>query len=162
MRNISLSIAALLLAGFGCTAKQTAELTLPTAPPASAPQETPGSTPITPSPTPQGRAYYVAYSSGQYDAAHAEGRPVLLYFWASWCPICRAEEPKLKMIVENMDVPVAGFRVNYDTETALKQQYRVTYQHTTVILDVRGQESARFTGPVADAELQAAIRAASH
>ncbi|MBI4457978.1 thioredoxin family protein, partial [Candidatus Uhrbacteria bacterium] len=86
---------------------------------------------------------------------------VLLYFWASWCPICRAEEPGIRAAVEAMDVPVAGFRVNFDVESALKKQFKIPYQHTTVILDTRGQESSRFSGPVDGDTLRAAIRAAA-
>lgn len=105
--------------------------------------------------------YYIAYTAEGAAKARAEGRVTLLYFWASWCPICREEEPKIKTWVEGSGLPVAGFRVNFDIETELKQQYRVAYQHTTIILNARGEETARFTGPTTEAELTAALRAAA-
>ena len=103
------------------------------------------------------KPYYVAYSADGAKAALAEGRVTLLYFYAPWCPICRAEEPVVKANVEASGLPVAGFRVDYDTETALKSQYKIPYQHTTVILNTKGLESARFSGPMTKAELQTAL-----
>ena len=110
---------------------------------------------------PVSKPFYISYSAEQYARARAAGQPILLYFWASWCPICRAEEPKIKATVEAGSSVIAGFRVNYDVEKSLEKQFGVTYQHTTVILDSKGRESARFTGPVAEGDLSAAIAAAA-
>lgn len=104
------------------------------------------------------KPYYVAYTAAQAEAALKEGRATVLYFWASWCPICRAEEPKLKGWIEDSGLPVAGFRVNYDTEKELKAKYGVTYQHTTVFLNARGEEVERFNGPVDEATFLAALK----
>ena len=103
-------------------------------------------------------SYYINFTQQQFEIAKAEGRPVLLYFWAGWCPICIAEEPKIKSLVEGIDVPVAGFRVNYDTESMMKREYKIPYQHTTVILNTNGVEVSRFLGPVSGTTLQAALR----
>jgi len=147
--------------GAGCpTAGTTLELSSrPPEPPAVAPPSPSGDSPVTA--VVAAKPYYVAYSADAVAGAQAEGRPVLLYFWAAWCPICRAEEPKLKALIETSAVPVAGFRVDIDTETELKSRFRVPYQHTTIILNARGEESVRFTGPVAEADLTSALEAAA-
>lgn len=105
--------------------------------------------------------YYVAYSADGLAKARAERRPVALYFWASWCPICRADEPIIKQRVESSGLPIAGFRVNFDTEKELKAKYAVPYQHTTVFLLPDGAESERFTGPVDEATFVAALKKAA-
>lgn len=154
----------LLLFGAGCRPQAAAPMTdLSTIPPAEVSVAN-GSAPepvdvATTQPEPQ--PFYVAYTAEEYARAQAVRRPVLLYFWAAWCPICLAEEPKLRAVVESSELPIAGFRVNFDTEDALKKEFRIPYQHTTVILDANGQESARFTGPIAEADLLAALAAAS-
>lgn len=107
------------------------------------------------------KPYYIAYTADVAAAAQAEGRPVVYYFWAAWCPICKAEEPKIKSWIETSEHPVAGFRVNYDIESALKAKFKVPYQHTTVFLNAEGVEVERFSGPVTEAEFRAALALAS-
>ena len=167
---LAISISTLIFIGTGCGPSRSTTATAPVAPPKAEPQQLPpgvspeisGSGVGTAIEAPAaGPAAYVAYSDAAYKKALADGRPILLYFWAGWCPICRAEEPKVRSTVEAMDVPVAGFRVDYDTERALKNRFNITYQHTTVILDTRGQESSRFNGPIPEADLRTALRAAA-
>lgn len=100
---------------------------------------------------------YADYSAAQSEQAMREGRAVVYYFWASWCPICKAEEPKVKSWIEQSNLPVAGFKVNYDTEAALKAKYKIPYQHTTVFLNAKGEEVERFNGPVEEAVFKAAL-----
>jgi thiol-disulfide isomerase/thioredoxin len=103
------------------------------------------------------KPYYATYSAAQSAQAQEEGRAIVYYFWASWCPICQAEEPKVKSWIEQSNLPVAGFRVNYDTEAMLKKKYKIPYQHTTVFLNGKGEEVERFNGPVEEAVFQAAL-----
>ena len=105
--------------------------------------------------------YYIAYTADGAAKAASQGRPVVYYFWASWCPICRAEEPKVKDRIENSNLPIAGFRVNYDTETELKTRYKIPYQHTTVFLNKKGEEVGRLSGPSTDAEFNALLTKSS-
>lgn len=162
-------VASIVLVGAGCVAAPQASLDLPSTPTETAPAAASPANERTPSaPVPTGTLaptskspYYIAYSDAEYRMAKAEGRPILLYFWASWCPICRNEEPKVKERVESSGVPIAGFRLNFDTEDALKQQFGINYQHTTVILNGKGEEVARFFGPTGDAEYAAAFAKAA-
>jgi len=40
-----------------------------------------------------------------YTLASFKGQPVVITFWASWCPICRAEFPKLHQLAQEYKVP---------------------------------------------------------
>ena len=174
--KLALASAALLLIGQGCPSPASTPLSdLPTEPPAMMEDE--GSMMKDEDADEDGtmmgedsmmkdeeealKPYYIAYTATQAEAAMKEGRGTVLYFWAAWCPICRAEEPKLKAWIEGSELPIAGFRVNYDTETALKAQYRIPYQHTTVFLNASGVEVERFSGPVDEATFLAALKKAA-
>ena len=94
-------------------------------------------------------APFLEFNQADYDKAKAEGKIIILDFYANWCPICRAEEPEIFAGFEELNNPdVVGFRVNFndsDTgadEKALAQQFNIPYQHTKVILK-NGQEVSR-------------------
>lgn len=169
---LALATASILLVGQGC-ALLAPPVDLPTAPPAADVMEKKDEGAMEPTedamaPKEDGAMmgaaldpYYIAYSEAQAAAALKEGRATVLYFWAAWCPVCKAEEPKLKAWIEGSDLPIAGFRVNYDTETALKAKYKIPYQHTTVFLNAKGEEVERFSGPVDEAAFMAALRKAA-
>ncbi len=85
---------------------------------------------------------YVEFNEKDFAQAQSDGKYILLNFYASWCPICRAEEPRIKEGFKILNNPnVSAFRVNYndpetdEVEKALAKQYKVTYQHTKVLLD---------------------------
>lgn len=93
---------------------------------------------------------FLEFNKKDYDKALAKNKIIVLNFYANWCPICRAEEPAIhegfNLLTSDQ---VIGFRVNYndsDTdadEKALAKQFKITYQHTKVILKNR-QEFSRF------------------
>lgn len=68
----------------------------------------------------------------------------LLFFHAPWCPQCR----KLDESIKKTTLPdgLAIFKVDYDTQTTLRQQYGVTLQ--TTIVNV-GQDGAAINKIVA-------------
>lgn len=86
-------------------------------------------------------AKYMDFTKEDYELALSENKVVVLYFYATWCPTCRAEQPEAFEAFNEMDKEnVVGFRVNYkdsDTdeyEAGLAKEFGITYQHTKVIL----------------------------
>ncbi len=81
------------------------------------------------------------FNKADYDAAVRSGKLVVLYFYANWCPICKAEFPKAQAAFDQIQSDtVVGFRVSFkDNETdkdeeALARQFGVPYQHTKVFV----------------------------
>ena len=84
---------------------------------------------------------YLEFNKDDYEKAKADGKTVVLNFYANWCPDCKAEEPRAEAAFSQLDDPnVVGFRVNYkdsdtdEDEEALAAEFGITYQHTKVII----------------------------
>jgi thiol-disulfide isomerase/thioredoxin len=81
------------------------------------------------------------FNEADYKKAVASDRLVVLYFYASWCPICKKEfKDTEKVFGELEDEQVVGFRVHFnDSETSdaqkeLAREFGVGYQHTKVFI----------------------------
>ena len=86
-------------------------------------------------------ALLLDFVKSDYDAALKSDKLIVLYFYASWCPICKAEFPKMQAVFNELTTDkVIGFRVNYNDdqtdkdEEALASQFGVAYQHTKVFV----------------------------
>lgn len=100
-------------------------------------------------------------------------RPIVLYFWASWCEACKAEAPLLESAwrryrdralfvgIDLQDTRKGGrpFMESYrwtfpnvrDPHGNVARSYRIAGIPTTVFIDASGQIVALWTGPL-DAE----------
>ncbi len=78
--------------------------------------------------------------------AKANDGDVVLFFRASWCPTCKVLDSSIRANAEKLPAGVTILDVNYDTETALKQKYGVTYQHTLVQVDAAGNLITKWSG----------------
>lgn len=103
------------------------------------------------------------------------GHPVIVSFWATWCPVCRQELPALESayqryrdrgvvlavdVRENAEV-VEGlaaqsgstFRLLLDRDGSVSDRYQVRGIPTTVFLDAEGVVRARHVGPLTEDKL---------
>jgi peroxiredoxin len=107
------------------------------------------------------------------------GRPTLVSFFESWCPICQAEQPELSKVakqfagrvgfvgVSNHDTVTAGrayarrFAVSYplanDTSGRTWARWKVPYQPVIVLVDKQGRIAERYDGGTTGGTLRAAL-----
>ncbi|MBW6487877.1 MAG: protein disulfide oxidoreductase [Sulfurimonas sp.] len=84
--------------------------------------------------------------------------PILIHFWATWCPTCKAEAPNIQTISEHYNVLTIAiksgnnseieeylksrglnFYVVNDTEGVLAEKFGVLVFPTTIIYDKNGE-----------------------
>jgi thiol-disulfide isomerase/thioredoxin len=112
-------------------------------------------------PVPESLRFTATTVGGEsFDGATLAGRPVLLWFWAPWCPTCRGQVPQVEGLaadhegdltvvgVGSLDSEeaiaefagdVEGVTHLVDTEGALWQRFGVVEQSSFVLLDADGE-----------------------
>jgi thioredoxin 1 len=99
--------------------------------------------------------------AGTYEAyapeklANAKDGKVVLFFHATWCPTCKAADTNLK--ASTIPAGLTILKTDYDTETALKQKYGITYQHVFVQVDAQGNLLKKWSGSTTLAAIQAEL-----
>lgn len=92
------------------------------------------------------------------DLAQLRGQTVLVHFWATWCPICRAEESSIESVAEDWAVLTVAmqsgdasevaeylrdrqvsFPVVVDEQGAIAQRYGVTGVPASFVVDPSGR-----------------------
>ena len=92
------------------------------------------------------------YTAEAVNAAMGEGKTTLLFFHAPWCPVCRAQEPKVKAHLNGAHKNVVAFKVDYDSNMALRKELKVDKQ-STLILYQGMKEVARLSYKSDDASI---------
>lgn len=84
------------------------------------------------------RATVISFETeAQVNDLATKGKTVV-FFFASWCPNCRATVTELNARWADVDPDITLVIADYDKEKALKGKYGVTYQDTFVLLDAKG------------------------
>jgi len=86
-------------------------------------------------------AVLLDFNKADYNAALETDKVIVLYFYANWCPVCRAEFPAAQAAFNELKTDkVIGFRVNFNDdqtdndEKEIARQFGVPYQHTKVFI----------------------------
>jgi thiol-disulfide isomerase/thioredoxin len=77
-------------------------------------------------------------NEAQLNGLAAKGKTVV-FFFASWCPNCRATVTELNARWKEVNPELTLVIADYDKETALKGKFGITYQDTFVLLDKDGK-----------------------
>jgi|SRR5687767_3988654 thioredoxin 1 len=78
--------------------------------------------------------------------------PVLVDFTAAWCPPCRAVEPIVEQLAEDLAGQLVVARVDVDASPDTAARHRVMSMPTFLVL-VDGEERARLVGARGKAHL---------
>jgi thiol-disulfide isomerase/thioredoxin len=94
---------------------------------------------------------YTTYNASAVSDALTAGKKVVLFFHASWCPSCKAADANF--IKETPPANTVVFKVDYDSNKALKAKYGVTSQHTFVSLNADETLKKKSSGANSFADL---------
>jgi thioredoxin 1 len=73
------------------------------------------------------------------------GVPVVVDFWAQWCPPCRALAPTFEALAEGYGGAVKFVKINIDENGAVPQRYGIR-SIPTLVLFQNGSEAERVVG----------------
>ncbi len=86
------------------------------------------------------------HSSAEFDALVAAAPiPVLVDFWATWCPPCRMVAPELEKLAKQGRGKFLVVKVDTDENRELGQRFRIESIPTLARFD-RGRETKRVAG----------------
>lgn len=81
-------------------------------------------------------------AGNHFDTAQPRKGPLLIHFWASWCPICRLEQNGIQAI--SRDYQVISIAMNSGDAMAVKQFLQQQGLDFPVINDPEGTLAGRF------------------
>jgi cytochrome c biogenesis protein CcmG/thiol:disulfide interchange protein DsbE len=129
------------------------------------------------------RRLEAAANDGELALQELRGAPVVLNFWASWCPPCREEAPRLErswresrdrgVVVLGLDMQdltgdarefIREFHISYpnvrDPGDDVAREWGVTGLPETFFISARGRVVAHVIGAISSEQLQGGIAAA--
>ena len=85
----------------------------------------------------------------------SNNRPILVDFWAEWCPPCVVVAPLLEQVVKERDgeIMLAKLEVDEDENMKLAGRYQVR-GFPTIILFQNGEEKGRFSGAIPASQIE--------
>ena len=89
--------------------------------------------------------------------AQASGRPILVEFYTTWCPVCKVQRPFLTTLGQNPKYQkIAYFEIDFDRHKELAREFRVHKQSTLIVFKGKN-EIARSTGDTNKTSIEALV-----
>ncbi len=98
----------------------------------------------------------INYNTKEFHKALAEGKTVLVDYWAPWCTYCRRIGPAYEKIAEQYGETITVAKVNIDEEPLLAQQERIEVI-PTLVLYKGGQAIGSVVAPESKAAIEAFV-----
>jgi thiol-disulfide isomerase/thioredoxin len=95
---------------------------------------------------------FAPFTKAAFMAAADAGKTTLVFFHAPWCPVCKAQEPKVLARLNGDAKDVVALKVDYDTNVDLRKEMNVEKQ-STLILYSGSKEVARLSYKSDDASI---------
>jgi thiol-disulfide isomerase/thioredoxin len=89
---------------------------------------------------------YIEHTPSAVADAASQGKKVVLFFYAPWCPFCKAAQEDIVKRITEIPENIVIIRTDYDSSTDLKKKYGITYQHTFVQVDGEGNQITIWNG----------------
>ncbi len=98
-------------------------------------------------------------TTGNFDASTKDG-VTLIDFWAEWCGPCKMIGPLIEELATEYEGKATIAKVNIDNEGELAAKFNVSSIPTLLVIK-DGEETKRFVGVTAKANLAEALDAAT-
>lgn len=82
-------------------------------------------------------------NSQYFDLYQSKPRPILVHFWATWCPVCKLEQSNIENIAR--DHPVITIAIQSGNDHELNQFMQEEKLSFNVINDESGELSRKYT-----------------
>jgi thioredoxin 1 len=83
--------------------------------------------------------------------------PVLVDFWASWCPPCKMVEPVIKVLAQAHDGRVKVGKLHVDRNPRTRERYQILGVPTFIVFR-DGEAAGRRTGAQSQKQLEGLLR----
>ena len=137
--QLVLAIASVATASLAATTFMPEELAAAAAPPIVEQMASPKGMPQQPM-----KNDFKPFTAEAFKSATQAGKTTLVFFHAPWCPVCKAQEPKVLAHLNGAHKDIVAFKVDYDTNPGLRKEMKVDKQ-STLILYQGATEVARLS-----------------
>lgn len=88
-----------------------------------------------------------------FDRVVSGPKPVLVDYWATWCPPCRIMEPVVEKLAAKYSGRVLFAKVNVDEEMGISSRYQI-FSIPTFMVFKNGEPMDAVIGAVGEASLE--------